>query len=77
MEIALIVISIVCIALIGYLIGIKLQLRNIRRQLERRQQEQAEGLIMLELQEPELKKMTVTLNQTLKQETVKPNTKRN
>lgn len=69
MEIALIVISIVCIVLIGYLIGIKLQLRNIRRQLERRQQEQAEGLIMLELQEPELKKMTVTLNQTLKQET--------
>lgn len=68
MELALIVISILCILLIVYLIGIKLQLRNIKWQLERRQKEQAEGMITLELQEPDLKEMTVALNQTLKQE---------
>lgn len=68
MELALIVIGILCIILILYLIGIKLQLRNIRRQLEHRQKERAEGMITLELQDQDLKGMTAALNQTLKQE---------
>lgn len=68
MEIALIIVGVLCIILIIYLIGIKLQLRNIRRQLEYRRKEQAEGMITLELQDRDLKEMTVALNRTLKQE---------
>lgn len=69
MMLALIAMGILCMILIIYLIGIKLQLRNIRRQLEYRQKERAEGMITLELQDKDLKEMTVALNQTLKQET--------
>lgn len=69
MVLALVAMGILCSILIIYLIGIKLQLRNITRQLEHRQKEQAEGMITLELQDQDLKEMTVALNQTLKQET--------
>ncbi|MDE7365848.1 MAG: HAMP domain-containing histidine kinase [Lachnospiraceae bacterium] len=69
MVFALVAMGILCGILIIYLIGIKLQLRNIRRQLEHRQKERSEGMITLELQDQDLKEMTVALNQTLKQET--------
>lgn len=68
MELALIGISILCSILIVYLVGMKLQLRSIRRQLERRLDEKTERLITLELQDRSLKGMVVVLNQTLKRE---------
>lgn len=68
MKLALIGISILCVVLIAYLAGMKLQLRSIRKQLESRRKEQREGLITLELQDRQLKEMTVALNQTLMQE---------
>lgn len=68
MALAIIGISILCTGLIAYLIGMKLQLRNLKAQLERRKKEQTEALLTLEMQDRDLRDMTVVLNQTLKQE---------
>lgn len=60
--------SILCIALILYLLGIKLQLKSIQRQLERRIHNHNNIPISLEFQEKTLRNLTVTLNETLKRE---------
>ncbi len=67
-TIIVIIISIFCILLILYLTGIKLQIRDIKRQLECRNQEQTEGIVHLEMQDKAVRDMVVILNQTLKQE---------
>lgn len=68
MKLALFGISILCILLIVYLVGLKVQLRSIRRQLERRLGEKTESLITLELQDRSLTGVVVALNQILKRE---------
>ena len=67
-TIIVIIISILCILLILYLTGIKLQIRDIKRQLERRNQEETEGIVHLEMQDRAVRDMVVILNQTLRQE---------
>ncbi len=68
MKIALISISILCIVLLIDLIGIKLQLRSIKEQLEHRRREQSRSPILLEMNDKDINELTTALNQTLRQE---------
>ena len=68
MEIALVMISIFCIALLIYLLGIKLQLRSIWSQLEYRNREQSVSPVLLEINDKDINRLTVALNKALRQE---------
>lgn len=68
MRLAFICVSIVCIIVVLYVIGIKLQLRSIKKQLEQRSKEGSKTPVLLEMNDKDLKGMAVALNQTLKQE---------
>lgn len=61
-------IGILCILLISYLLGIKLQLKSIQKQLEQRLHNQSNIPVSLEFQEKALRDLTITLNETLKKE---------
>ena len=62
------IVGIFCVVLIIYLTGIKLQLRSIKKQLERRKKEQSKSPVLLEFQDKDLDSLTVALNEVLKQE---------
>lgn len=68
MRIALIGISILCIILTIHLIGIKLQIRSITRQLRQRMKEQTKSPVFMDVKEKNLSGLAVALNETLKQE---------
>lgn len=68
MRIALIGIGMLCIILIVYLTGIKLQLRSLARQLRQRMDEQTKSPVFTEVWEKDLNGLAVALNETLKQE---------
>lgn len=68
MKFALIGISMLCVVLVIYLIGMKLQLHSIKRQLEQRRKEQSKSPILLEMNDKTLNGLTAALNKTLKQE---------
>lgn len=64
----LIGISTVCVFLIMYSGGMKLQLRHIKKQLEQRRQERSSVPVSLEFSDRDLREFTAALNETLKQE---------
>ena len=68
MKFVLIGSSLVCIVLVAYLIGLKLQLRSIKAQLEQRRTENAKSPVFIEMNDKDIRELTVALNQTLKQE---------
>ena len=69
MKLAFIGMSILCMILILYLIGIKLQLRSIKKQIEQHRKQQSKNPILLEMNDRDVNALTVELNKTLKQET--------
>ncbi len=69
MVLAFIIILIICITLATYIVCIKLQLRSITRQLDRRREDEASNPVLLEIRDRSLEEMTVSLNKTLRQET--------
>ena len=69
MVLAFIIILIICIILAAYIVCIKLQLRSITRQLDRRREDEASNPVLLEIRDRSLEEMTVSLNKTLRQET--------
>lgn len=68
MQLAVLVISVLWIALIIYLVGLKLQLRSLRRQLEYRISAPIKKPLALEVQDNDLMALTAALNQIFKQD---------
>lgn len=68
MRLAVVVISVLWIALIIYLVGLKLQLRSLRRQLEYRINAPIKKPLALEVQDNDLMALTAALNQIFKQD---------
>lgn len=68
MRLAVLVISVLWFALIIYLVGLKLQLRSLRRQLECRISTPIKKPLALELQDNDLMALTAALNQIFKQD---------
>lgn len=68
MVIALICTIIICAILTFYIICIKLQLGSIKRQLDKRREEEASNPVIIEIKDRSIEKMTAALNKTLRQE---------
>lgn len=68
MILVVFVISVLWIALILYIVGLKLQLRSLRRQLEFRVSAPVKKPLALELQDRDLMALTVALNQIFRQD---------
>lgn len=65
---ALFIISVLCIVLITYIAGLKLQLHSLRRQLEYRVDNPVKKPLSLEMQDNDLMALAVALNQIFRQD---------
>lgn len=68
MKLAVLVISVLWIVLIIYFVGLKLQLRSLRRQLEYRVNAPIKKPLSLEIQDNDLMAMTAAFNQIFRQD---------
>ncbi|MCX4326814.1 MAG: HAMP domain-containing sensor histidine kinase [Lachnospiraceae bacterium] len=68
MVLAFVIILIICIILIIYIVCIELQLNSIKKQLDRRRENEASNPVLLEIRDKGIEEMTVSLNKTLRRE---------
>lgn len=68
MELAVFIISVVCIYFLLRFFSLKLQLRDLRRQLEYRKTDEIKKPLALEIQDKDVTALTAALNQIFKQD---------